>query len=326
MQILLRSCLSLLLLLTSLSANAASEAMTLLEQVGVAAKELNYEGVFVYQIGNKMQSISIIHRADDDGEVERLLSLDGSAREIIRTNDTVTCISPEKKSINVSRRLLGDGFPSDLLSRLSSAQPYYQVKLGKAGRVAGREAQKLIIKPVDKFRYGYRLWIDKETNLLLQSNLIDNKGNVLEKFSFLSINLGIDIPDEAFKPQLSGFEQQWDRRKPESTIVPSDKNIKSPWRIRWLPDGFTLVAQQNKKKARNGAKVEQRVYSDGLSSVSIFIERIRARHSHLKGISKMGGVNAIGTIINAHFVTVVGEVPAQTVEKTGGSIRYVAPK
>ena len=84
-----------------------------------------------------------------------------------------------------------------------------------------------------------------------------------------------------------------------------------------------MVAQQNRLKARNNAKVEQRVYSDGLSSISIFMERIRARHSHLHGGSRMGAVNAFGTIISAHFVTVVGEVPSTTVEKVGASIQYL---
>jgi sigma-E factor negative regulatory protein RseB len=98
---------------------------------------------------------------------------------------------------------------------------------------------------------------------------------------------------------------------------------RSPWQIEWMPEGFTLVAQQNRLKAKNGASIEQHVYSDGLNSISIFIEKIRAQHSHLRGGSKMGTTNAFGTIINSHFVTVVGEVPQRTVEKVGSSIQYV---
>ena len=114
----------------------------------------------------------------------------------------------------------------------------------------------------------------------------------------------------------------WDRVRPGMGKVATTK-IKSNWQIVWLPEGFNLVVHQNRIKARNGAAVEQRVYSDGLSSISVFAEKIRARHSHLHGGSKMGAVNAFGTIINAHFVTVVGAVPARTVEKVGNSIRYI---
>ncbi|MDH5357144.1 MAG: MucB/RseB C-terminal domain-containing protein [Gammaproteobacteria bacterium] len=313
-----------LLMWSSVNANADTDAMQLLERVGVAAKKLNYDGVFSYQTGNKLQSIRIIHRADEKGEIERLLSLDGVAREVIRSNDLVTCIYPDDRSIKVNRRPLGRGFPSDLLSRLSSAVPYYQVTLGKQGRVADRIAQELVIAPIDNYRYGYRLWVDKESDLLLQSNLIAGDGSVLEKFAFSSVSLGIPISDQILKPQVSGHAMSWSRTEPETSAnMAANKGI-SKWRVVWLPEGFVLAAQQNRLKASNGAAVEQRVYSDGLSSVSVFIEKIRARHSHLHGGSNMGAVNAYGSIIGAHFVTVVGEVPQKTVEKIGASIRYVA--
>ena len=312
-----------LMILSSVTAHANADAMQLLERMGVAAKKLNYDGVFSYQMGNKLQSIRIIHRADEQGEIERLLSLNGVAREVIRTNDLVTCIYPDDRSIKVNRRPLGRGFPSDLLSRLSSATPYYQVALGKQGRVADRIAQELVITPIDKYRYGYRLWVDKESDLLLQSDLIAGDGSVLEKFAFSSVSLGLTISDQALKPQVSGHAMSWSRTEPETSANMAANKGVTKWQVVWLPEGFALVAQQNRLKARNGAAVEQRVYSDGLSSVSIFIEKIRARHSHLHGGSNMGAVNAYGSIIGPHFVTVVGEVPQKTVEKIGASIRFV---
>lgn len=323
MRSLIQLCLILCLLSLGISAHADTEAMKTLERMGIAAKQLNYDGIFAYQTGRNLQSIRIIHRADEHGETERLISLNGAAREVLRTNDVVTCIYPEGKRININRRPLGRGFPSDLLSRLSSATPYYQVKTGKEGRVADRLARELIITPVDTYRYGYHLWVDKDSDLLLRSDLVADNGNVLETFSFTTVSLGISIPDNLLEPQISGDEMTWDRTEPESgTKMASHKNL-SKWRVLWLPDGFALVAQQNRLKANNGASVEQRVYSDGLSSLSIFIEPIRARHSHLHGGSHMGAVNAFGSIISSHFVTVVGEVPAKTVEKIGASIQYV---
>lgn len=319
MRVLLSACL----LLISINVYADAQAMKLLERMGSAAKELNYDGVFAYQTGNRLQSIRIIHRADEQGEVERLLSLNGMAREVIRTNDLVTCIYPEGKRVQVNRRPLGRGFPSDLLSRLSSATPYYQVQIGKQGRVAGRYAQELTITPVDNYRYGYRLWVDKDSDLLLKSELLADNGEALETFSFSSIELGIVIPDHALEPEMTGQEMTWNRTEPETGANMAASKGVSQWQIVWLPDGFVLVAQQNRLKANNNAAVEQRVYSDGLSSISIFMEKIRARHSHLHGGSKMGAVNAFGTILNAHFVTVVGEIPARTVEKVGNSIGYL---
>lgn len=322
MRIFVQLVLILSLTLLGTASFAESEAMKVLERMGVAAKQLSYEGVFAYQTGKNLQSIRIIHRADEQGEVERLVSLNGSAREVIRTNDLVTCIFPEGKRVHVNRRPLGRGFPSDLLRRLGSATPYYEVVTGKDGRVADRKAGELIIKPIDNYRYGFRLWVDKKSNLLLKSELLAENGTILETFAFSMLELNKTIPDSLLQPQISGKEMTWNRTEPETGINMATKQNSSKWLIAWLPEGFSLVAQQNRLKANNGASVEQRVYSDGLSSVSVFIEKIRARHSHLHGGSTMGAVNAFGTILSAHFVTVVGEVPAKTVEKVGASISY----
>lgn len=301
---------------------AENDAVALLERMTQAGKELNYEGVFAYQTGKTLQSIQIFHRSDAEGESERLMSLNGVAREVIRSNDMVTCINPDGKQISVSRRPLGRGFPSDLPRRLRSATPFYDVTLGEEERIAGRITQELEIKPIDGYRYGYRLWVDKQTDLLLKSELVAENGDVLETFAFTAIETHIDISDEDLKPQTSGEEMTWHQSEPGKPTISADERLISNWETSWLPAGFSLVASQNRLRANNGAFVEQKVYSDGLSSVSIFIERIKARHSHLQGGSHMGAVNAFGTIIHSHFVTVVGEVPATTVEKIGAGIQF----
>jgi sigma-E factor negative regulatory protein RseB len=301
---------------------ADENAMQLLEKTGTAAKTLNYDGIFAYRAGNKLQSIRIIHRADNDNEIERVLSLNGAAREVIRTNDLVTCIFPEGKRVHVNRRPLGRGFPSDLLSRLRSATDYYNVTLGTESRVANRVAQGLSIQPIDNYRYGYRLWVDKDSDLLLKSELVNEQQEVLETFAFSSVDINIEIDDALLRPQVTGTEMTWNRNDSTSGTVNSAIRGLSVWKLDWLPEGFVLVAQQSRLKANTGNAVEQRVYSDGLSSVSVFIEQIHAAHNHLKGGSRMGAVNAFGTIMNSHFVTVVGEVPQHTVEKIGNSIRY----
>lgn len=323
MRVLLHTFLSLLMMSLGTHAYAETEAKELLERTELAAQQLNYDGVFAFQKGDKLQSIRIIHRSDVQGEVERLVSLSGVEREFIRTNDMVTCIYPEGKRPQANRQPLGHGFPSDLLSRLNLATLYYQATLGEQGRIAAHKAQELLITPIDNYRYGYRLWIAKDSNLLLQSDLVDESGNVLEKFAFSSVEIGGDISEQSLKAQMDGNEMSWSRTESAPPTAVIELKEASNWQIVWLPDGFVLMAQQNRLKARNGAAVEQRVYSDGLSSISIFIEKIRARHSHLSGGTGMGAVNAFGTIINAHFVTVVGEVPARTVDKVGGSIVYL---
>jgi len=309
------------LLLISLVIHADDEAMTKLERMGIVAQQLNYKGVFSYQTGNKLQSIGIIHRADDQGEIERLITLNGVSRELIRTNDMVTCVYPEGKPVQENHRPLGLGFPIDLLKRLLAASDYYQIKLGREERVASHHTQELVMTPIDDYRYGYHLWVDKQNDLLLQADIVDS-GDVLESFAFSSVDMNIDIPDTLLRPQMQGNKMSWNRKKQVSNQGKPMIFNHSLWHIVWLPNGFKLVMQQNRLKARNGVVVEQRVYSDGLSSISVFFEKIRAQHGHLHGGTRRGIVNAFGTIIKGYFVTVVGEVPARTVEKVAMAITF----
>lgn len=301
-------------------AKSDPEALELLERMGSAAKQLNYDGVFTYQAGKNLQAIRIIHKSGKEGEVEKLLSLNGAARELIRTEDLVTCIFPEGKKVNINRRPFGQGFPSNLLKRLSTFTPYYHIEMGKKGRVADRKAQQLIVKPIDNFRYGYHLWVDVQKALLLQSDLLSETDEVIEKFAFSSIAMDIDIPDEALAPQMTGHQLSWNRIE---TVDPKliESNV-SDWQITWLPAGFVLVAEQHRQKANSKQLIEQRVYSDGLSSVSIFIEKSHNKNRHLKGLSNMGAVNAFGTVVDDHFVTVVGQAPINTIERIGQAIKF----
>jgi len=310
-----------LCLLLSVHAYAESDVVNLLNKMTVAAEKSNYQGIFTVQSNNKMQSIRIIHRADKLGEIERLVSLNGVPREVIRNNDMMMCIYPEGQKVQVNHRPLGGGFPTDLLRRLMAASDYYQLVSGQQGRIAAQQSQELMLKPIDQYRYGYRLWLDQNSYLLLQSEMIDNAGNALESYTFSSVEQGGSISDVALQAEMKGNEMSWDRLESDMERRQSNLQGDSLWQVTWLPVGFSLISQQQRIKANNGAAVEQHVYSDGLSSISVFFEKIRARHSQLHGGAQRGAVNIFGSISNAHFITVVGEVPAQTVEKVGNSIQ-----
>lgn len=311
-------------LLVNVTAHAENDVEKTLETLGLVAKQLNYDGIFSFQAGNKVQSIRIIHYADRQVEIERLISLNGVTREVIRTNDMVTCVYPEGKPVQENHRPLGRGFPTDLLRRLHAASDYYHMSEGLEERVANHHTHELVLQPIDNYRYGYILKVDKDSQLLLQATLINEVGDALETFAFSSVEMNIDIPKQLLEAEIQGNEMTWNRKEQmerRHTIAMGQKT--SPWKLVWLPEGFELVTQKSRFKAMNGAPVEQRVYSDGLSSISVFFEKIRAQHGHLHGRSFKGIVNAFGTIINNHFVTIVGEVPAMTVEKVATSIQYI---
>ncbi len=314
-----RICLTLFLLLPAIKAYADSKATALFEHTLLATINLNYQGVFVLQTGDKLQTIRIFHRKNTGGESVRLIALDGLAREFVRNNDAFACVHPEGQASKHS--MLGLGFPDSLIRRLNKARHYYHMHLGKESRIAGRQADELKLISIDNNRYDYHLWVAKDTGMLLQSSLVDDTGRVLRKLAFSLIDVGTDIADDAFQLKTQGYKYSWRSIRNLHAKV-TDRKAEYDCKC-WLPEGFVLV-NQNRLKAISGEPVKHMVYSDGLSSISIFIEKMRLGHNYLpvSMSSKIGIASTSANIVGKHFVTVIGEMPAATVEKVAGSIRY----
>jgi len=281
-----------------------------LSRVTNAGKSLNYEGTFVYRHGNQIEAIKIIHKADEQGEHERMISLTGSAREIIRNNQFVTCISPENKSVIVDNHSPGSRLPS-ISNNLEQLDNYYDFVFEGYERVASREARRVLIKPRDELRYGYRLWIDDAFELLLRSELLDTQGNAVEQVMFTDIRLHETLDSSLLEPNISGHEYTWvtdDEHKQDP--MPLDKR----WKVANNPHGFMLSHHNKHKLPDSRMPVEHLVLTDGLAWVSVYIEKAAETPDLLQGPSSMGAVNAYGRVMGSYHVTAVGEVPSETVE------------
>ncbi len=274
-------------------ATPSVDAKQVLERMSTALQEKSYQGIFVYRRGDDLSAMHVTHLAHPHGEQERLVSLTGQEREMTRNN-----------------RRGGAGKPSlgqFALERLASVESYYDLKVLGEARVAGRYAKLLSVTPRDEFRYGYRLWVDDETGLLLKSDLLDDE-RVLEQVMFTFVDL-IDPPEVARALQPI----------PEETMdeVELDHD-KGRWLVGELPAGFQLVSLH---LAGTGEGVEHMVFSDGLASVSVFVEAIVDEEHSFVGFSRQGAVNAYGNVVDGHQVTVVGEVPKAAVKRMGASLK-----
>jgi sigma-E factor negative regulatory protein RseB len=291
-----------------------------LKRLSYASKNLNYEGVFVYRHGDRLESVQIIHKADSKGEHERIVSLNGVAREVIRENDKVTCILPDSKDVVVSSKPSGARlpvFPSDI----DGLAEHYDFVFEGHGRIAGRPVRQIAIRPKDKYRYGYRLWLDDAFELLLRSDLLDNEGNAVEQVMFTDIKLVESIDENRLLPNISGKEYNW--------VTGDDKHAKydhadegKGWNAVNVPAGFYLKHKNVHRMPENPRAVNHLLYSDGLASVSVYIEAYDDSADVLKGASRMGAVNAFGNVVGKHHVTAVGEVPRATVELISSSVQY----
>lgn len=319
--------LLLVFMLSSPAALAADAAHEWLMKMNRAAGTLNYDGVFVYQFADQLQTMRIVHRADGNSQRERLVALSGVGREVIRNNREVLCYLPDENAVLVEHRKSDSkGFPNLIPKSLAMLDRNYDIRLGKAGRVANRKAQSVIIKPKDGYRYGYHLWADIETGLLLKAYLIDHPGSIIEQFVFTQVNIGANIPDSDLEPQNKGKNYVWHREP-----MPDDKPPPGPtkWTAKNLPRGYSLSTRMLRKLTNHGLPAEQLVFSDGLSVVSVFIERVDAPDGNasgyggLNGLAAKGAVYAYGRRIDNHQVTAVGEAPSITIRSINESIAPV---
>lgn len=297
---------------------SGSSARDWLAKMNDAARHLNYEGTFVYQHGNQLEVMRIIHRVEKGLSQERLVSLNGVPREIIRNNDVVQCYLPDENSVIVEHRKVNEkSFPSILPSKLDELNKSYTFKLGGKSRIADRRARLLIVKPRDNYRYGYNLWADERTGLLLKMDLVGTDGKAIEQFMFTDVEIGKKIPSSALLPRTSGEDLVWHRE----VKTKNDRPTTGSWKVSRLPQGFTLAAKMSRTMPTHQVPMDHMVFSDGLAAVSIFIERMAGSDQKgMQGLSTMGAVNAYGTVRDGYQITVVGEVPASTVSLIGKSI------
>lgn len=310
--------LFLIFLLSSPGVFAAGDAHAWLMKMERAARSLDYEGVFVYQQGNVLESMRIVHSVNDGVVRERLVSLTGATREIVRNEREVQCYLPDENSVFIEHRTAeSKTFPAILPERLSDLEKSYALQLGPGARVAGRDAQTILIKPKDSYRYGYRLWADKATGLLLKASLLDERGKTIEQFMFTAIRPGVAIPPAELQPQ-----QAFKGRPGEVQDQAVETNQDPAWKVEELPPGFKLSAFLTRRLAKQDRSIEHLIFSDGLAAVSVFVEKTQegAGSPASRATRQMGAVHAYGKVVEDYQITVVGEVPAVTVNMIGRSV------
>lgn len=311
-------------LLACTAAFAAEAVRDWLARMETAIESLSYEGTFVHRSDGRMETMHVVHRARDGEVAERLYSRDQPGREVIRSNDKVTCIFPDRRAVLVEWRKAGERSP------LRAALPRYSEEVARWyefrdlgwDRKLGREVKVVEIRPRDDARYGHRLWLDAETAMPMKVQLLDQDGEPVEEVQFVSIELPADIPDERLEPAVSVADFTWyERERPEAA---ADAAQPGPgWTAETVPSGFRLTTSRRQVLPGADHPVDHLVYSDGLASVSVFVEPSGAAGEGLDGLSRIGGANAWSTVRDGHQITAVGEVPPVTVRQIASSLRPV---
>ncbi len=299
---------------------ARAEPADWLMKINQAAASLSFSGMFVHSHDGRIKAMQVVRRVRGEMMQERLYSLNGEAREIVRDRNRIWCYIPEQKvGVHDYRQAFASGFPRILPGDLEGLRRNYHFTEGGLNRIADRMAQRINVIPNDAYRYGYRLWADTETGLLLRSDLINQDDQVVEQYLFVAIDVDGEISDRDLQAVTSKEKLVWyGGEKPQ----PSASLDESGWRVTQLPAGYRLSKHIRRMSPMEGREIEHLIFTDGLSTVSIFIKPANTEQSDMQGLSRMGAVHVYRSTINDHRVTVMGEAPAQTVELLASGVAY----
>jgi sigma-E factor negative regulatory protein RseB len=305
--------LLVLALLFAAQAVQAANVMELLKGASEAARRLNYAGTYVYHHGAHTEVLRVSHRVDGAGEQHKVEVLDGPHREFLRVNDEVYCHMADGKTVRIDKNSVQRFFPAVLPDDPVHLARYYQPRLGGKDRVAGRECQVIVLEPRDGYRFTHMLWLDQQTLLPLKTRTVDNNGAPVSLFAFSEVEIGRQ-PDKAI------FDVRTAGKQVQAASLPAAGEGQAGWIIA-PPPGYVSILEALRPLPGRKYPVLHRLYSDGMSSLSVFIEPIADGGAQLEGLSTESAINIYARRVAGHRVTTMGEVPAAALLDTANSVR-----
>ena len=290
---------------------AVSEWLDRMAHIG---REQSYQGTFVYIAGMDMETLSITHLVKDGEVRERVVALSGPVKETRPAAARGVSDTPSGEAA-----LLSDSvFPQISPQALRRARRAYFFRLDGDDRVAGLSAQKISIIPRDRFRFGYELWLERETGLILRWELLDTNRRPLAKLMFTELRIGDALDLQRLEQELR--DEKLVSRSLEATVSARDSLASEQGiRFRGLPPSFSLTGRAH-ANALDQTGAEHLVFSDGLVSVSVYLEPVTESQGRRQGLSRMGTTSAWSRQQGDVQVTTVGEVPPATLKRIGQSM------
>jgi len=299
-------------------AESSLDAAAWLEKMATAAQKLNYTGTFVYQSGGSTETSKVTHLVNASGEQEKLEVLDGSPREVIRNNDEVKCFLAAEKIVIVETRRKQKGFPALLPPSFASLEEFYKISRGEVARVAGYESQLIILEPKDNLRYGHMLWAEVRSGLMLKARMVNEKNEPIEQFAFSQLQIEGSINRELIKSKFEVESATW-----RVQHVHAEENNLSvgEWAFKTPLPGFKKTAGMRRHSASSGTGTSHFVFSDGLASISVFIEPLGERKEKIEPATySVGAINVYKRVLDGRLITILGEVPPASLKRLGDGI------
>ena len=285
-------------------AGADPAALSWLDKMSRSLQQVSYHGVVTLQRGDDMQVMQVSHFVENGVSSERLTQLTGQGAQIERSDHPLECVHPGHKLLQVGE---------DLQAGRCGIAEHYRFSVGDGERVAGRNAVRIRIQPLDMYRFGYVMELDRETGLLLKTETVGRGDKVLEKFQFANLSYTARIPEGTEVNLIHEAEHP----HPQAPTVSS--SMTRAWTVGWVPRGFTLTDTPVGVSGR-------RTYTDGLAVFSVFLEDLGREIRPGEGLVRSGGTTSYtrGMSLTGQpvLVTVIGEVPVNTARMVADSLGW----
>ncbi len=285
-----------------------------------ASKRLAYTGTFVVSSGGAMSSFKILHVCEGNQKIERVETLSGAPRSTFRYNDQVVTFMPEQKLMRSETTGSLGTFPELLQSADNRVPDFYRVRKEGMERVAGLDADVVMLEPKDTLRFGYRVWTEQKRGLVVKLQTLDSSGKVLEQAAFSELQL--DAPVRMDKlVQMMG---KVDGYRIEKSPLIKTTAFAEGWSMKAPVAGFKSVNCYKRPASVVGGETRgeavQWIFSDGLASVSVFLESFdRQRHDKEASLS-IGATQTLSRQLGEFWLTVMGEVPMSTLRIFAGNL------
>ena len=306
----------------SADSTTQGEAFAWLKKMAVASRHQNYTGTIVYQHGNQVETSRVAHFVNHaGGEFEKLETLDGPPREVVRSNDQVICYLPNARTVLIEERNRNArNFPALIPESIGGLSDSYQIRQEGVDRIAGYDCQWITLAPRDKLRYGRRFCAELGSALPLRAQTLNEHGDAVESFAFTQLTLGVNFSRDRVKSKYADRSrtQNWRIDRSALSTTPSTP-ADTGWTMTTRLPGFKKVMEAKRSLGGRTGTVSQIVLSDGLAAVSIFIEGMPQAQTE-RALSHQGAVNIYKRPYGNHVVTVLGEAPAATIMQIANSV------
>jgi sigma-E factor negative regulatory protein RseB len=290
------------------------DAWKIIQKSALAARMLNYEGQFSYVNGANARTVNIKHMNYGGREVARNIVLDNSHREVYSQGNDIVILQHMQNNVLIKKRRGKNLFPAMLPTDLTSIKANYNARIVATEYVANRMAQVVELAPKDVYRYRYKIWTDIKFGLILKMTLLDGENKTLEQIYFNQLSMLNSETLNWFQPKFELGKNYVTEDVNPSTRVENDLIVTT------LPAGYQQI--DHIQRVKGSSTIDQLVFSDGIGSVSVFIEPMTKGKRPKTGHMPMGSTNMSAHITDGHQIIVIGEVPAKAVKIIAEAVTF----